>query len=77
MNAVKTRLHQLIDESSNADLLDILTDILEQNDEEGSIWKSLSEDDKKRVLITNSETTDPQKQITHQEMKNRNQQWLK
>ena len=77
MQALKDRLYQLIGESENPDLLNTLTEILEQNQEEGAIWSSLSPEQQKRVLLSDSETSNPDKQVTNNEMRKRNRKWLK
>lgn len=77
MEAVKEHLHKLIEGSQNADLLSVLTQIMEQNDQEGEIWQRLSEDQRERVLLAESETDYPEKQVSHEEMVRRNKKWLK
>ncbi|MCE7996336.1 MAG: hypothetical protein HEP71_30435 [Roseivirga sp.] len=77
MEAIKEHLYKLIEGSQNADLLAVLTQIMEQNEQEGEIWRSLSEDQKERIQLAESEIDYPEKQVSHEEMVRRNKKWLR
>ena len=76
MQALKDKLYQLIVESTDTSLLSTVTEILEQNQETGSIWSTLSAEEQINILLSDSETANPDKQVAHSEMRKRNRKWL-
>ena len=76
MQALKDKLYQLIEESTDTSLLSTVTEILEQNQETGSIWSTLSAEEQKNILLSDSETANPDKQVAPSEMRKRNRKWL-
>ena len=64
---LKKSLHQLIDELDNPSLIELLHDFLSTREENqnGKLWESLSEDQKKEVLLAAEESENPEKLIPH------------
>lgn len=57
---LKSNLHKIVDRINNEELLRTLYDFLKlrENLEEGRIWKSLTEDQKKEVFLSYEESED-------------------
>lgn len=69
---LKNDIHQIIDRIENPELLQSLYDFLKvrENSKSGSLWKSLSEDQKRDVLLSFEESEDeknliPRNQLFH------------
>jgi len=79
MTVIKEDLHRLIDTTDDEKLLEDIFMILSSRKDykEGTLWESLSEDQKQEVLISESEIGDESAWVSHEEMKRRNAKWLK
>ena len=57
---LKTSLHKIVDKINNEELLRTVYDFLKlrENSEEGRIWKTLTEDQKKEVYLSYEESED-------------------
>jgi len=68
---LRSQLHELIDKIDNSSLLQSLYDILlERKDSKpGTLWKSLSNEQKKEVLKAHEESNSHENLINHSEMK--------
>ena len=72
MEEVKEYLHQLIDTTKDDELLNLLCDIIEQKNQPGQIWNSLSISQKERTLAAEKSVKDKKGHATHSEMIERN-----
>ncbi len=79
MAVIKEDLHKLIDTTDDEKLLEDIFMILSSRRDykEGNLWESLSEDQKEKVLASESEIGDESTWVSHEEMKRRNSKWLK
>jgi len=70
---LKSSLHKMVDKINNEELLRTLYDFLKirENDEEGQIWKTLTEDQKKEVFLSYEESEDEKNLISWDEVKKR------
>ena len=75
---LKTKLHKLIDQSKNQDLLSTIHDVLEirKDSKPGEMWKSLTKDEKKELLEAEKESRIPSNLVTHEEVMKKYQKWL-
>jgi len=57
---LKSSLHKIVDKINNEELLRTVYDFLKlrENSEEGRIWKTLTEDQKKEVYLSYEESED-------------------
>ena len=57
---LKSNLHKIVDKINNEELLRTVYDFLKlrENSEEGRIWKTLTEDQKKEVYLSYEESED-------------------
>ena len=57
---LKSNLHKIVDKIENEQLLQTIYDFLKlkENSQEGQIWKSLTEDQKKEVYLSYQESED-------------------
>ena len=78
MNSVKENLHSIIDTFHDEEFLKSVYEILKEKDDQqpGKIWKSLTDAQQKDVIRSASEINQPEKQISHDDMIKKNQQWL-
>jgi hypothetical protein len=65
---LKTNLHKILDRIENEQLLRTIYDFLRQreNAQEGEIWKSLTEEQKKEVYLSYGESEDDKNLIDWQ-----------
>jgi len=79
MAAIKEDLHKLIDTTNDKELLEDIFMILSNRRDykEGSLWKSLSDEQKQEALASESEIDDESAWVSHEEMKRRNSKWLR
>ncbi|WP_181303953.1 hypothetical protein [Rufibacter sp. XAAS-G3-1] len=79
MAAIREDLHKLIDTTNDERLLEDIFMILSsrRDYEEGSLWKGLTEEQKRQVIDSESEIGDESAWVSHDEMKRRNSIWLK
>jgi hypothetical protein len=79
MAAIKEDLHKLIDTTNDEKLLEDICMILSSRRDykEGSLWTGLSEEQKQEVLASENEIGDESAWLSHEEMKKRNDKWLK
>ena len=68
---LKSNLHKLVDKINNEELLRTIHDFLKlrENSEEGRIWKSLTEDQKKEVFLSYEESENDRNLISWDEVK--------
>ena len=78
ISQLKTGLHQLIDSSRDENLLSVIHELLKQREKikPGDLWDSLSEDQKKEVLMSDEDASDPSKLIDHDQVMNKAKKWL-
>jgi hypothetical protein len=79
MAAIKEDLHKLIDTTNDEKLLEDIFMILSsrRDYEAGSLWSSLTEEQKQEVLASEREIGDESAWVSHEEMKSRNSKWLR
>jgi len=77
MEAVKEHLRKLIDSTEDDVLLNLLCEIIEQKNQQGQIWNSLSDSQKERVQAAEKSVELNKNHISHSEMVKRNKKWLK
>lgn len=67
---LKNDIHQIIDRIENPELLQSLYDFLKvrENSTSGSLWKSLSEEQRKEVLLSYEESEDEKNLIPRDEL---------
>lgn len=67
---LKNNIHQIIDRIENPELLQSLYDFLKvrENSKSGSLWKSLSEDQKRDVLLSFEESEDEKNLIPRDQL---------
>lgn len=79
MTAIKTDLHNLIDSTDDLQLLEDVFMILtyRKSNQAGNIWKNLTEEQQKEVLKSESEIGKSESWKSHEEVKRRNEKWLR
>lgn len=75
---IRTNLHQLIDEIENDQLLIKLYDILSKSKDqnEGDLWNQLSDEQRKELLISESESKYKENLVDHEKQKAKHKKWL-
>jgi hypothetical protein len=75
---IRTNLHLLIDEIDNDRLLMKLYDLLLKSkmQKEGDLWNQLSEEQRKELLITESESHYKRNLIDHKKQEAKHKKWL-
>ena len=75
---IRTNLHQLIDEIENDQLLVKLYDLLSKskNQNEGDLWNQLSDEQRKELLISESESKYKENLVDHEKQKAKHKKWL-
>ena len=80
MNAleIKRNFHNLIDSIDNEKLLSNFYDLIKNriSSKEGQLWKRLSKEEQKELLIAFEESQEPGNLISHDEMKKKHEEWL-
>ncbi len=80
MNAleIKRNFHNLIDSIDNEKLLSNFYDLIKNriSSKEGQLWKRLSKEEQKELLIAFEESQEPENLISHDEMKKKHEEWL-
>lgn len=68
---IKSNLHKIVDKIDNEQLLHAIYDFLKQriNSEEGQIWKSLTEEQKKEVYQSYQESENDDNLISWEDVK--------
>ncbi|MEO7988436.1 MAG: hypothetical protein ABI663_02785 [Chryseolinea sp.] len=68
---IKSDLHKILDKIENEQLLRTVYDFLKQseNAEEGQIWKTLTEEQKREVYLSYEESQDDKNLIDWEEIK--------
>ena len=76
---IRTNLHQLIDEIENDQFLIKLYDLLSKSKDqnEGELWNQLSDEQRKELLITESESKYKENLVDHEKQKAKHKKWLK
>lgn len=79
MAILKEALHKLIDTTKDEKLLEEIFMILSSRNDyaAGELWGSLSEEQKKEVLASHSEIEDESAWISNEEIKRKNEEWLR
>lgn len=79
MNSIRENLHNIIDSYEDEDFLNTVYEILQskQGIQSGTLWETLSEEQRTRVVKSANDTGNPEKQISHEDMLRRNDKWLK
>jgi hypothetical protein len=75
---IRTNLHQLIDEIENDQLLIKLYDLLSKSKDqnEGDLWNQLSDEQRKELLISESESKYKENLVDHEKQKAKHKKWL-
>ena len=78
MKDVKNHILEMIDAIDDESFLEAVYDILQskQLQKKGSIWNSLTKEQQEEVLKASNETSQPEKQVSHEDMIERNRKWL-
>ncbi len=78
MNTVKESLHIVIDGFNDDEFLKSIYEILIEKDKQqpGKIWMNLTQIQQMEVMQSANEISNPKKQIDHNDMIKKNQQWL-
>jgi hypothetical protein len=75
---IRTNLHQLIDEIENEQLLikfyDLLSKSKDQN--EGNLWNQLSDEQRKELLVSESESKYKKNLVDPEKQKAKHKKWL-
>jgi hypothetical protein len=68
---LKSELHKILDKIENEQLLRTIYDFLKQNEnvEEGQIWNTLTEEQKKEVYLSYEESQDDKNLIDWEQVK--------
>ena len=76
---IKTDFHQLIDKIENEELLSSFYQLLVQRSQgkNGQLWESLTDEEKKELLLADEESKDSNNWISEEEVRQRHQQWLR
>ena len=69
---LKSSLHKIVDKIDNEELLRTIYDFLKlrENSQEGRIWKSLTEEQKKEVFLSYEESENETNLISWDDVKN-------
>jgi hypothetical protein len=75
---IRKSLHQLIDEIENDQLLIKLYDLLSKSKDqnEGDLWNQLSNEQRKELLISESESKYKENLVDHEKQKAKHKKWL-
>lgn len=75
---IRTNLHQLIDEIENDRLLMKFYDLLLKSkvQKEGDLWNQLSDEQRKELLISESESKYKENLVDHEKQKAKHKKWL-
>ncbi|MEO8147983.1 MAG: hypothetical protein ABI723_10120 [Bacteroidia bacterium] len=78
VNELKTKIHSLIDEVENEQLLAYIDSLLVQNGNANEIdwWDELTDEQKKETEEANEESKDERNLIDHEEVKKIARKWL-
>ena len=70
---LKSNLHKIVDKIDNEQLLQTIYDFLKlsENSQEGQIWKSLTEEQKKEVYLSYEESEDDKNLVSWKEVNKR------
>ena len=70
---LKSNLHKIVDKIDNEQLLRTVYDFLKlrENSEESSIWRTLTEEQKKEVYLSYQESEDDRNLVSWDEIKKR------
>lgn len=76
---IKEDFHQLIDSIEDEQLLKSYYQLIQKIniDQNGHLWNSLSEDEKKELLTAYEESFDSNNLISHEQVKLQHDKWLK
>jgi len=68
---LKSSLHKIVDKIDNEELLRTIYDFLKlrENSQEGRIWKTLTEEQKREVFLSYEESEDENNLISWEEVK--------
>ena len=78
ISQLKSNLHQLIDELESTELLEEYYNEIKRivNSSKHRIWDTLTEEQKKEVLLSFDETNDENNLIDNEEIMNKYKKWL-
>lgn len=70
--------HKLIDNIKNEEILKGYFELIQRlnNNQSGSLWESLSTEEKDELLLSYEESFDPKNLISHDEVKGQHKKWL-
>ena len=70
--------HKLIDNIKNEEILKGYFELIQRlnNNQSGSLWESLSSEEKDELLLSYEESFDPKSLISHDEVKRQHKKWL-
>jgi hypothetical protein len=76
---IKDDFHHLIDSIEDEQLLQRYYQLIQKinDDQNGHLWNSLSEDEKEELLIAYKESFDSNNLLSHEQVKLQHEKWLK
>jgi len=77
LNTIKNNLHEIIDSIEDNALLESVYGFLEsrKNQKAGQLWENITAEQRKIVLAAEEGIHYPEKQISHNDMQQRNKKW--
>ena len=78
LNTLKYEFHQLIDTIQDKDLLQQFLEAMQYStsQKEGTLWRSLTENQQEKVMLSYEESLDKDKLIPLDEVAKKHQKWL-
>ena len=74
---LKNELHNLIDSITDETVLQRFFNLIKAEGKSyGTLWNSLSEEQRQELLLSDEESDNPVNLISHEEMKQRHSKWL-
>jgi len=74
---LKNELHNLIDSITDETVLQRFFNLIKTEGKSyGTLWNSLSEEQRQELLLSDEESDNPVNLISHEEMKQRHSKWL-
>lgn len=78
LNTIKYEFHQLIDTIQDKDLLSQFLEAMQYStsQKEGTLWRSLTNSEQEKVMLSYEESLDKDKLISLEEVAKKHQKWL-
>lgn len=76
---IKEDFHKLIDEIEDEQVLKEYYELIQKlnRTETGKLWKNLTDQERKELMVSYEESLDPKNLIGHKQVKNEHAKWLK